>query len=57
MVYFFNSYGYSTINSSIMEMMPISINDYAGKIVFVSVFIIFAMVYFYKKVSLNQDTY
>ena len=49
MVYFFYSYGYSTINSSIMEMVPISINDYAGKIVFVSVFVGFAMVYFYKK--------
>ncbi len=49
--YFFNSYGISSINSSIGEMMPLTITK--GLMVFVYIFLILLSYYFNRKGKIN----
>ncbi len=48
MFYLFSSYGYSTINNYIQEMLPLTVNDSIGKAVFLIVIIVFVLVKLYK---------
>lgn len=49
MLYLFNSYGYETINSYIQEMMPISISNPFGKLLFGILVLLLILMFLFKK--------